>query len=96
MILIDKITEYNTTIRYKKFSHMVSDISAEELYEFADKLGLKRQWSQERPKATAHHYDITPSKRALAVKLGAIEVTSKELCLRNYDGFTQRKMRGEI
>ena len=90
MILVDGVTEYMTNLRYKKWSHMVSDVSAEELHEFAAKLGLKREWSQERPKSSAHHYDIVPTKRALAIKLGAIAVTSRELVKRNYDGLTLR------
>lgn len=91
MILVDGVTEYETALRYKKWSHMVSDTSAEELHAFAARLGLKREWSQERPKSSAHHYDIVPSKRALALRLGAVAVTSRELVARNYDGLTRRR-----
>jgi hypothetical protein len=41
----------------------------EELHEFAAKLGLKREWFQEH--RLISHYDLTPSKRALALRLGA-------------------------
>lgn len=68
---------------------MVSDLSEDELHEFATRLGLKRSWFQGRPKHTAH-YDITPSKRTLAISLGAVEVSSRELVMRNYDGLRRR------
>lgn len=90
MILVDGITEHQTTLRYKHWSHMVSDFGEDELHEMAQKLGLKREWFQSRPKASAAHYDITPPKRALAIMLGAVEVTSRELVLRNYDGSYRR------
>lgn len=76
--------------RGKLWCHMVSTDSAEELHAFAAKLGLKRQWSQERPKASAHHYDITEAVRYRALLLGAKTVTSRVLVLRNYDGMRAR------
>jgi hypothetical protein len=91
MILVDGISTHAAPgLRHKRWSHMVSDTSAQELHAFAAKLGLRREWSQERPKASAHHYDITPPKRALALRLGAVEVTGRELVLRNYDGLRRR------
>lgn len=97
MILVDGVTEHEAPgLRYKRWSHMVSDVGADELHAFAARLGLKREWSQERPKASAHHYDIVPAKRALAIKLGAVAVTGRELVARNYDGLTRRRERGEL
>jgi hypothetical protein len=90
MILVDGITGHGTPLRYKQWSHMVSDTSEEELHAFAAKLGLKRQWFQCRPHASAAHYDITPPKRAIALRLGAIAVSSRELVTRNYDGLRRR------
>lgn len=90
MILVDGITEHTTTLRYKRWSRMVSDVGEDELHAFAARLGLKREWFQSRPKASAAHYDITPPKRELAIRLGAIAVTSRELVVRNYDGLTRR------
>lgn len=89
-ILVDPLQPYTTKLRHKVWCHMVSDTSADELHEFAGRLGLKRSWSQERPKASAHHYDIVPSVRRRAVTFGAEEVTSRELCARNYDGLRAR------
>lgn len=58
--------------------HMMAD-TEEELHEMADKIGLKREWFQ--PHATLAHYDICKTKRALALKHGAIEEDTKA-CIR--------------
>lgn len=59
--------------RGKVWCHMFShDLDA--LHSFARKLGLKRSWFQQPPKASWCHYDITTGKRHLAVALGAVEV----------------------
>lgn len=58
--------------------HMLAD-SDEELHEMADQIGVSRQYWQQPPKVSTSHYDITQSKRALAVKAGAIEVTMQEM-----------------
>jgi hypothetical protein len=39
---------------------------------------MKRAWYQRRPRFELCHYDLTATKRALAVKLGAIEVDARE------------------
>lgn len=59
----------------RQWCHMISDTSDEELHEFAAKIGMKRSWSQ--PKSSPH-YDLTPSRRAKAVQLGAVEVTRND------------------
>jgi hypothetical protein len=52
---------------------MIADTS-EELLQMADSIGVARRWIQE--SATfQEHFDISLSKRALAVKKGAIEIT---------------------
>ena len=45
--------------------------SLEELHEFADKIGMKRQWFQN---TKLPHYDLTATRRQLAVRNGALEV----------------------
>ena len=52
--------------------HMVADTTAE-LLAMADTIGVARRWLQHAgtPK---EHFDIALSKRALAIKAGAIEV----------------------
>lgn len=59
--------------RYGKSCHMVAD-TAEELHAMADRIGHKREWFQASPPASVEHYDLTASRRAKAVKLGAVEV----------------------
>lgn len=55
---------------------MWTDETDDELHEFAEKLGLKRSWFQE--KKRFHHYDLVRSKRELAIKNGAKELSLKE------------------
>jgi hypothetical protein len=67
--------------RVYKMSHMVAD-TLEELHAMADTIGVDRRWFQdpETMRKVSHpHYDITMSKRALAVKAGAKEITIREL-----------------
>ena len=52
--------------------HMMSDTSLKELHEFAERLGLKRSWFQD--KGSAPHYDVCKSKRVVALELGAIHL----------------------
>ena len=60
-----------------KMCHMAAD-TTEELLAMADKIGVARKWIQKA--GTDHeHFDIAMSKRALAVKNGAIEITRTHL-----------------
>lgn len=52
--------------------HMIADTS-EELHAMADRIGVARKWFQ------GDHYDITQSKRALAVQAGAKQISLREL-----------------
>src|SRR5688572_12423539 len=61
------------------WSHLWVDPGNEEtLHAFAKKMGLKREWFQDRPKFP--HYDIVPSRRKVALKLGAVEMSLYEWC----------------
>lgn len=51
--------------------HLWADSEAE-LHAFAARLGLKRSWFQQPPKASWKHYDISLSVKAKALQLGAI------------------------
>jgi len=51
--------------------HLWAD-TREELHTFAATLGLRRSWFQCPPRASWEHYDICLSKRAEAVRRGAI------------------------
>ena len=57
--------------------HMVAD-SRGELDAMADKIGVARRWIQF-PGSNREHYDICKSKRALAVKHGAVEMRCVDL-----------------
>lgn len=59
----------------KGSSHLTAD-DVDELHAFAAKLGLKRGWFQAR--STVPHYDLSPAKRDLAVKLGATFIPARE------------------
>jgi hypothetical protein len=48
-----------------------------DLHAFAARLGLRREWFQSHPRYP--HYDLTPTKRQLAVRLGAREVTARQM-----------------
>lgn len=53
--------------------HMITDDPTfAELHAMADKIGVARKWFQ------GDHYDVTKTKRALAVKAGASEITLRQ------------------
>jgi hypothetical protein len=96
VILVDGVQTHEAPgLRYKRWSHLVSTTGEAELHAFAARLGLKREWAQLRPKASAAHYDVVPTQRALALRLGAREVAARDLVRWNYDGLTRRGLRGE-
>jgi hypothetical protein len=94
MVYVDQLTQYykscytgtnpkqairvgNKNNHY--WCHLVAD-SLEELNKFAIKIDLKLIWLQK------DHYDLTPTRRIMAIKNGAIEITRKQLVaiLRKY------------
>lgn len=57
--------------RGRLWAHLFSpDIEA--LHEFAARLGMRRDWFQQPPKASWPHYDLTESRRSQALRLGAV------------------------
>jgi len=63
---------------FDKIGHMISDESWEELHQFAHKIGLKREWFQE--KEDLSHYDLTTQRmKVRAVHFGARLVTPREI-----------------
>ncbi len=56
--------------RGRLWCHLVAD-SIEELHEFAEQLGLRREWFQH--SASYPHYDVTVEARQIALSMGAIE-----------------------
>ena len=83
MIYVDAVVHYpHCPLRYKDWCHMATDTSLEELHQMAARLGLRRAWFQDTP--THPHYDLTPAKRAQALRLGAQAVSTRELIWRCY------------
>ena len=74
--------------RGRRWAHLVSDESYEELHELAGRLGIPRRAFQ------GDHYDVPSDYRERAIALGAVPVSSRELVRRLIDsGLRQRKRR---
>ncbi len=74
-VYVDAAIDFSTTASPRCFQgvkscHMYAD-TLNELHTMAAKIGLKRSWFQ--TQSIVMHYDLVPSKRAHAIKLGAIE-----------------------
>ena len=70
-VYVDKM---KNTFRNMVMCHMLAD-TVEELHKMAKKIGLKKEWYQ--PKSMPH-YDLSQSKRAVALKKGAIELSDEK------------------
>jgi hypothetical protein len=62
--------------RGRRWCHLVSDTSLEELHDFATRVDIPRRAFQ------GDHYDVPEEHRAEVVTAGAIEVGSRELVRR--------------
>lgn len=72
----------------RMWSHLVSDVSYAELHAFAERLGAPRRAFDR------DHYDVPSARYADAVRLGAVEVGSRELVRRLTEaGLRRRKVR---
>lgn len=72
MIFVDEIREYKSG----KWCHMWTDEDTDTLDAFALKLGLNTNYvhiTNSGISGKFYHYDLRPSKRAKAIKLGAVE-----------------------
>jgi Protein of unknown function (DUF4031) len=74
MLFVDELRVYAK----KQWCHLFSDCSTDELHEFANSLGLKKCWFQNKKNKSFPHYDLVSSKRRLAIQLGAKEISLKE------------------
>lgn len=78
-VYVDEIRDWTRLakmrgLRHTHWCHLTADTEAE-LHAFAARLGLRRSWFQKKSERDYRwHYDIVPSKRAQAVRLGALEV----------------------
>jgi Protein of unknown function (DUF4031) len=74
--------------RDRRWAHLVSDQSYDELHAFAEQLGIPRRAFQ------GDHYDVPADYRDRAIELGATAVSSRELIRRLIDsGLRLRKVR---
>jgi hypothetical protein len=62
--------------RGRRWAHLISDVSANELHAFAAQLGIDRRAFQ------GDHYDVPTEYRDAAIALGARAVDSRELLRR--------------
>lgn len=62
--------------RGRRWAHLVSDESYDELHAFAARLGLRRDWFQ------GDHYDVPAAVRLEAIALGAAPVDARVLVRR--------------
>ena len=78
MILVDEPRWYERSPTDQHvWCHMVTDgDSFDELHGIAKLIGLKQEWFQ------GDHYDLVPSKRAMALKYGAVAVSARALVQR--------------
>ena len=77
-VYVDEITRHPSG----EWCHLMADTD-EELHIFAARLGLSRGWvDHHRGRVDVLHYDLRPSKRALAIQMGAIEVRAKDYLTR--------------
>ena len=98
-VYVDETKDYTwiakaRRLRHTHWCHLTAD-TEEELHAFASRLGLRRSWFQKKGDQDYRwHYDIVPTKRAQAVKLGAQEVDRRfigQLMIRR-----QRERDGEV
>lgn len=79
MILVDDLKEYPNGPRgIRRWCHMGTDDHTDaglaELHAMAKRIGLRREWFQDKPGFP--HYDLTASRRAAAVAAGAEQVNA--------------------
>lgn len=58
--------------------HMIADTPAE-LHAMATKIGMKTEWYQSPDKCSFPHYDLSLSRRKLALASGSVEIDRREL-----------------
>jgi hypothetical protein len=71
-----------------RWSHLHAD-SVDELHGFAQRIGLKRAWFQDKPGFA--HYDVTDTKRREAIRAGAKSITYREMATRRDRGLARHQ-----
>lgn len=80
MVYVDELSDRGWILRGKRIKscHMAAD-TLEELHAFAYRMGLKREWFQDK---SIPHYDLTEKMRNRAVRMGAKELRCSGFVLR--------------
>ncbi len=76
-IYVDDLREWPG--KRSQWCHMATDGDLAALHDLATRIGVRRYFQNH---SVHPHYDLVPSKRRMAVALGAVEVDSKELVKR--------------
>jgi hypothetical protein len=79
VIYVDALRHNGWILRGHKVKNchlFTDDVSLEELHLFAARLGLRFSWFQNA--SSCPHYDLTATRRARAVRLGAIELDRRQ------------------
>lgn len=69
-VYVDRLCDYGW--RLGASCHLLAD-TADELHEFARRIGMRPAWAQTRRRGVTH-YDLTAKRRLIVLRLGAIEV----------------------
>jgi hypothetical protein len=77
VVWVDELRDYGW--RLGPSCHLLAD-TEEELHAFAASIGLKRGWFQEHPRLW--HYDLTASRRRMAVARGAEQMSIRDSVIR--------------
>lgn len=88
-VYVDPLINYGW--KYGASCHLTAD-TVEELHVFAQSIGMKRGWFQLSAGKEIPHYDLTGSKRKLAVNKGAIELSRKEMSDKVWDFIKQIRL----
>lgn len=75
-VYVDNLRDYGW--RHGPSCHLIGD-TVEELIEFAEGIGLRREWFQ--PKSSPH-FDLTAIGREIAIANGAIELTQRSFVMK--------------
>lgn len=78
MVYVDRLMDHGWKLRGHGVQncHLFTDqVDLTELHQLADRIGLKREWFQDHPRAP--HYDLTPYRRQCALGAGAYPVSRR-------------------
>jgi len=57
--------------------HLFAD-TEDELHEFAESMGMRREWFQDHERRERRHYDLPEYRREVALELGASEIRARD------------------